>query len=108
MKILNTRIKVPVQLFTLIAHAVKYAMANELKEAEVEYTVLYLDKRKYQDGLAMSYLMQIHDFLMIRKDIDSILICRYILEDTTFVLHVAITGGWAELRFTKAREENGS
>ena len=108
MNILEITIKVPVQLFTIIAHAVKYVMANELKEAEVEYTVLYLDKRKYQDGLAMSYLMQIHDFLMIREDVDGILICRYTLEGTTFAMHIAITGGWAELKFTEAEEDNGS
>lgn len=102
MKILNTEIKVPVQLFTLIAHAMKYIDVNYLEEAEIEYTVLYLDKRKFEDGLPMSYLMQIHDFLQIRSDVEAALICRYNQGGTTFAMHIEVTGGFAHLKFTEA------
>jgi hypothetical protein len=58
------KMAVPPAQFPLIAHFVKWLTVPE--DVELSKGYMILDGQKYTDGLPMSYMMQVHDILMMR------------------------------------------
>ena len=95
MEIFKYHIRVPVVLFPVIAHAIKwFQQANE-----VEFTSpqLMLDTRDYYDGTAMHYLSQINDFLQLRENAKAFLLAKFIWNKVNCELHVTVSMGVAEM-----------
>lgn len=62
--IIMYKIVVPPAQFPLIAHFVKWLTVPE--DVELSRGYMALDGKKYHDGLPLSYMMQVHDMLMMR------------------------------------------
>lgn len=63
--ILQYKMAVPPAQFPLIAHLIKWITHSD--DVECSRAVMIMDGRKYRDGLFTSYMMQLHDTLMIRR-----------------------------------------
>jgi hypothetical protein len=90
--------RVPAAQFQLIAHLVKWILNDEA--TEINRAWMMLDGKEYTDGLAMSYMMQIHDLLMLRP-INALLAATITFEDgTTARMWVEVMNKIATLSFT--------
>ena len=98
---IHTKITVQVALFPLIAHTVKHLFENEFQEIEIEGTTLYLDKKKYEDGPVMGYIVQIHDMLPIMENVDASLIHTFGWKDSVYAMVIEVHKGRAKLSFTQ-------
>ena len=88
--------KIPSDLFPLIAHAAKHILEKDFKDARVVFTRSYLDKKGYEGGQFMSYLMQIHDFIKINSKVKANITAQYDLDDRNFGLAVYVLNDIAQ------------
>jgi hypothetical protein len=63
--ILSYKMAIPPAQFPLIAHLVKWVTHSD--DVECSRAIMIMDGVKYRDGLLTSYMMQIHDTLMMRR-----------------------------------------
>ena len=100
--ILRYTMCVPPAQFPLIAHFVKWLITPE--DVELGPAFMTLDNSKYEDGLAMSYMMQVHDLLMLRP-VDALIAANLNFHGTVVRLWISVDKRYAWIRFTKVEEE---
>lgn len=96
--ILKYNIVIPAPQFHLIAHFVKWFLVPEDIEMSLAYMIL--DGKKYQDGLFMSYMMQIHDMIMLRS-VHALVAATVTVAGEDFIIFVEVYENLAKLSFRK-------
>ncbi|NOQ49124.1 MAG: hypothetical protein GQ553_00445 [Nitrosomonadaceae bacterium] len=96
---IHTKVKIQIELFPVVAHVIKYLFENDFQEREIEGTMLYLDKRKYEGGAILAYVGQISDFILIHENVEASLIHTFKWHDNVHAMVLEVHRGMAKLSF---------
>jgi len=99
--ILKYGMNIPPPQFPLIAHFVKWLITSD--DVELSKAFMVLDGSKYNDGLFMSYLMQVHDMLMMRR-IEAVIAADLTISGEEARIWVRVDKDFAMLWFTSRKE----
>lgn len=94
MEIFKYHIRVPIELFPLIAHAVKYFVTTH--DITFESIAMGLDQRSYEDGNILAYLSQINDLLQLRQKTNAVIEAYFEWNKVKCQLFVGVMSGVAE------------
>lgn len=98
--ILKYIIAVPPAQFPLIAHFVKWLTASD--DTELSPGFMILDGVQYKDGIVMSYMMQVHDILMM-KPIEALIAANMEFAGEEVQMWIRVENKVAMLWFTKEK-----
>jgi len=89
---------IPAAQFPLIAHLVKWMISSD--DVEVSRAYMILDGKRYQDGIFTSYMMQVHDMIMLRP-INALIAATITIDEQDFTVFLEVYEGLAKLSFGK-------